>query len=111
MNIGDRVKVIDQNITGVIERIDGYSLSLIDDDSEWEYPESLLEYRVYEVQPLKKFRVCASYVTYLHTEIEATDEEDAENIVNNLDGGHFKQESDYNWSIDSITDTGEISHA
>ena len=54
MNVGDRVKVIDQDITGVIERIDGYSLSLIDDDSEWEYPESLLEYRVYEVKPLGK---------------------------------------------------------
>lgn len=110
MNIGDRVKVIDQNITGVIERVDGYSLSIIDDDSEWEYPESILEYRLHEVQPLKMFRVCASYVTYLYTEIEATDEEDAENTANNLDGGDFKQESDYNWSLDSVTDTGRISH-
>jgi len=111
MNIGDRVKVIDQNITGVIERIDGYSLTIIDDDSEWEYPENLLEYRVSDVQPLKKYKVFASYITYLRTEIEATDEEDAENIAMNLDGGHFKQESDYDWKIDSVYDTGEISHA
>jgi hypothetical protein len=52
MNIGDRVKVKDQDITGIIERIDGYSISLIDDDSEWEYPESLLEYRLSDVEEL-----------------------------------------------------------
>ena len=50
MYIGDRVKVKDQDITGIIERIDGYSASIIDDDSEWEYPESILEYRVYELE-------------------------------------------------------------
>ena len=50
MNIGDRVKVKDQEITGIIERIDGYSASIIDDDSEWEYPESLLEYRLSELE-------------------------------------------------------------
>lgn len=50
MFIGDRVKVIDQDITGVIERVDGYSVSIIDDDSEWEYPESLLEFRSSEVE-------------------------------------------------------------
>jgi hypothetical protein len=111
MNIGDRVKVIGQDITGVIERVDGYSVSIIDDDSEWEYPESLLEYRVSDVQLLKVFKVYASYVTYLYSTIEATDEGHAENIVDDLDGGHFKQESDYDWKIDSIVDTGEISHA
>ena len=110
MNIGDRVKVIDQDITGVIERVDGYSVSIIDDDSEWEYPESLLEYRLSDIKPLKKFKVFASYITYLRTEIEAIDEGHAESIVDNLDGGHFKQESDYDWKIDSIVDTGEISH-
>jgi len=52
MNIGDRVKVKDQDITGVIERTDGYSVSIIDDDSEWEYPESILEYRPYELELL-----------------------------------------------------------
>jgi hypothetical protein len=98
MNIGDRVKVIDQNITGTIIE-------------ECEHDDNRLEFRVSDVQPLKMFRVCASYITYLHTEVEATDEEDAENTVNNLDGGHFKQESDYDWKIDSITDTGVISHA
>ena len=52
MNIGDKVKVINQDITGVIERIDGYSVSIIDDDSEWEYPESLLEYRLSEIEEI-----------------------------------------------------------
>jgi len=109
MNIGDRVKVIDQDITGTI--VEDWGSKIVIEEDDCEHSDNRLEFRVSDVQPLKKFRVCASYVTYLHTEIEATDEEDAENIVNNLDGGHFKQESDYNWSIDSITDTGEISHA
>jgi len=52
MNIGDRVKVKNQEITGIIERIDGYSASIIDDDSEWEYPESLLEYRISELEEI-----------------------------------------------------------
>jgi hypothetical protein len=102
MNIGDRVKVIDQDITGVIERIDGYSLSLIDDDSEWEYPESLLEYKLSEVQPLIKYEVFASYVVYLNTTIEATDKESAEMIAQGLDGGIFNQASDYDWEIDEV---------
>ena len=109
MNIGDRVKVIDQDITGTI--VEDWGSKIVIEEDDCEHSDNRLEFRVSDVQPLKKFRVCASYVTYLHTEIEATDQEDAENIVNNLDGGHFKQESDYNWSIDSITDTGEISHA
>lgn len=52
MHIGDRVKVKDQDITGIIERIDGYSVSIIDDDSEWEYPESVLEYRLSDLEEL-----------------------------------------------------------
>ena len=53
MNIGDRVKVIDQNITGIIDSLSGNLLSIIDDDSEWEYPESLLEYKLSEVEEIK----------------------------------------------------------
>ena len=109
MNIGDRVKVIDQNITGTIFEKWGSKIVIEEDDCE--HDDNRLEFRVSEVLPLKMFKVYASYITYLHTMIEATDEEDAENIVDNLDGGHFKQESDYDWKIDSITDTGVISHA
>lgn len=109
MNIGDRIKVIDQDITGTI--LENWGNKIVIEEDDCEDTDNRLEFRVSEVQPLKMFRVCASYVTYLHTEIEATDQEDAENIVMNLDGGHFKQESDYNWSVDSITETGEISHA
>ena len=108
MNIGDRVKVIDQNITGTIVEVWDRKIVIEEDDSEYE--DNRLEYRMSEVLPLKMFKVCASYITYLHTEIEGTDPEDAENIAQNLDGGHFQQESDYNWSIDSVSDTGRISH-
>jgi len=109
MNIGDRVKVIDQEITGTIVESWGNKIVITDDD--WDEEDNRLEFKLSEVKPLKKFKVFASYVTYLRTEIEATDEGHAEKIVDNLDGGVFKQESDYNWSIDSIVDTGEISHA
>jgi len=109
MNIGDRVKVIDQDITGTI--IEDWGSKIVIEEDDCEHEDNRLEFRVSDVQLLKMFKVCASYITYLHTEIEATDEEDAENIVDNLDGGHFKQESDYDWKIDSIVDTGEISHA
>jgi hypothetical protein len=109
MNIGDRVKVIDQDITGTIVEHWGNKIVIEEDDCE--YDDNRLEFRVSDVQPLKMFKVFASYVTYLRTEIEATDEGHAEKIVDDLDGGIFKQESDYNWSIDSIVDTGEISHA
>ena len=109
MNIGDRIKVIDQDITGTI--VEDWGSKIVIEEDDCEHEDNRLEFRVSDVQPLKMFRVCASYVTYLHTEIEATDLEDAENIVMNLDGGHFKQESEYNWSVDSITETGEISHA
>lgn len=109
MNIGDRIKVIDQDITGTI--VEDWGSKIVIEEDDCEHDDNRLEFRVSDVQPLKMFRVCASYVTYLHTEIEATDLEDAENIVMNLDGGHFKQESEYDWSVDSITETGEISHA
>ena len=109
MNIGDRVKVIDQDITGTI--VEDWGSKIVIEEDDCEHDDNRLEFRASDVQLLKMFRVCASYITYLHTEIEATDEEDAENTVNNLDGGHFKQESDYDWKIDSITDTGVISHA
>ena len=52
MYIGDKVKVKNQDITGIIERIDGYSASIIDDDSEWKYPESLLEYRLSDLEEI-----------------------------------------------------------
>ena len=45
MNIGDKVKVIGQDITGKIIRYDwGNKLVITDDDSEYEYPENTLIY-------------------------------------------------------------------
>lgn len=45
MDIGDKVKVIGQDITGKIIRYDwGNKLVITDDDSEYEYPENTLTY-------------------------------------------------------------------
>ena len=108
MNIGDRVKVIDQDITGTIVEVWDSKIIIEEDDSEFD--DCRLEYRMSEVLPLKMFHVNASYMTWLDTTIEATDEEDAENIAQSLDGGSFNQKSDYDWSIDGVVDTGRLSH-
>jgi rRNA processing protein Gar1 len=55
-NVGDIVRVIDQNISGVVLEVHGpYQDSYIvieDDDSEWEYPESRLEFRARELESI-----------------------------------------------------------
>jgi len=48
--VGDKVRVIDQNITGTIKWTDGSWFTIEDDDSEWEYPENLLEFREWELE-------------------------------------------------------------
>ena len=48
--IGDRVKVIGQHITGEVVEVWGEKLVIEDDDSEFEWPENRLEYRFSEVQ-------------------------------------------------------------
>ena len=52
LQVGDKVRVIDQNITGTIMWTDGSWFTIEDADSEWEYPENLLEYREWEIEPL-----------------------------------------------------------
>jgi hypothetical protein len=50
MNIGDRVKVKDQDITGTIIRYDwGTKVVITDDDSEFEAPDNTLIYRTSEL--------------------------------------------------------------
>jgi hypothetical protein len=45
MDIGNRVKVVEQDITGTIIRHDwGNKVVITDDDSEDEYPENTLTY-------------------------------------------------------------------
>lgn len=48
--IGDRVAVIDQNITGEVVEVWGEKLVIEDDDSEFEWPDNRLEYRFSEVK-------------------------------------------------------------
>ena len=47
--MGDKVKVIDQDITGVVVEIYHSTLVIEDDCSEFEAPDNRLEYRFSEV--------------------------------------------------------------
>ena len=48
--IGDRVAVIGQDITGEVVEVWGEKLVIEDDDSEFTWPENRLEYRFSEVE-------------------------------------------------------------
>lgn len=48
--VGDRVKVIGQDIWGPIVEVTPSYVVIDDEESEWEYPESRLEYRHDEVR-------------------------------------------------------------
>lgn len=48
--IGDRVVVIGQHITGEVVEVWGEKLVIEDDDSEFPWPENRLEYRFSEVE-------------------------------------------------------------
>jgi hypothetical protein len=55
MNIGDRVKVKDQCITGTIIRYDwGTKVVITDDDSEFEAPDNTLIYRTSELELIEE---------------------------------------------------------
>ena len=50
MNIGDYVKVIDQDISGYIVECYGSKIVIEDDSSEYDAPENRLEYHISDVQ-------------------------------------------------------------
>lgn len=50
--IGDRVLVVGQHITGTVVEVWGEKLVIEDDDSEFPWPENRLEYRFSEVSDL-----------------------------------------------------------
>lgn len=52
MLVGDFVKVIDQDISGQIIEDYGTKVVIIDDTSEYDYPENCLEYRKTELELL-----------------------------------------------------------
>jgi hypothetical protein len=59
---------------------------------------------------MKKFKVKASYVTYVYAYIEANDKNEAYQIAYEMDGGDFERESDYNqgdWEIDNVMEITE----
>ncbi len=54
VQIGDRVKVVDQDITGVVVEMGwGNKVVITDDASEYEAPDNRLEFRDYELEVTK----------------------------------------------------------
>ena len=54
---------------------------------------------------LKKFKVTACYTVYCYATVEASDEDEAFALANQMDGGDFEIEEDYglsDWHIDSV---------
>jgi predicted HAD superfamily phosphohydrolase len=78
MNIGDRVKVIDQDITGLIVALHGNKATIEDEDSEYESPDNNLEYRLSELEEIKNKTYKFSFVQHFECEWEAESEEEAE---------------------------------
>ena len=53
INISDFVQVKDQPaITGQVIELHGNKAVIIDDSSEYEYPDSILEFKISDLQPL-----------------------------------------------------------
>jgi RNase P/RNase MRP subunit p29 len=52
IQVGDKVEVIDQNITGIVVETYHNTVVIEDDDSEWEWPENRLAFKISEVKPL-----------------------------------------------------------
>jgi len=49
VNVGDIIKVVDQDITGKVIEDHGSYIVIIDDDSEYQWPENTLEFRKSDV--------------------------------------------------------------
>jgi hypothetical protein len=98
MNIGDRVKVIGQDIKGTI--VEEWGSKVVIEEDESEYSENRLEFRISDVELLKRFKVFAHYTTQLDVIIEAVSEDDALEIADELDGGEFKDRGCGDWQID-----------
>ena len=53
---------------------------------------------------MKKFKVTASYITYLIAEINADSLEEACELAKDLDGGSFEDKGGYDWNIDGVVE-------
>ena len=96
MNIGDRVKVIDQDITGLIIALHGNKATIEDEDSEYESPDNNLEYRLSELKEIKNKTYKFSFVQYFECEWEAESEEEAEEFCRE----HY--DLDGYWQVDEV---------
>lgn len=56
---------------------------------------------------MKKFKVTASYITYLSAEIEAESLEEAERLAQDLDGGLFNNDGSEDWNVDAVQELSE----
>jgi len=50
INIGDKVKVKDQDINGIVVDVWNNKAVIVDFDSEYEYPDNRLEYRISDLE-------------------------------------------------------------
>jgi hypothetical protein len=56
---------------------------------------------------MKKFKIHASYTTYLSATIEAENRDEAREIAYNMDGSDFKDTGMGDWNIDEIFEDEE----
>ena len=56
---------------------------------------------------MKKFKVMASYTTFLEVVIEAESLEQAEDLAEDLDGGSFTQVEHGDWEIYAVQELSE----
>ena len=59
---------------------------------------------------MKKFKVQASFTTYVYAFVEAENEQKAYEIAQDMDGGDFEQENNDglgNWYIDDVEEIKE----
>jgi hypothetical protein len=51
---------------------------------------------------MKKFKIHASYVSYVEATVEAENLDEAREIAYNMDGGDFKDTGLGDWNVDNI---------
>jgi len=56
---------------------------------------------------MQKFKVVASYVTYVTTEIEASSENEAYQIAKHMESGEFNFQAIDDWDITSVSEVTE----
>lgn len=55
-----------------------------------------------------KYRVLASYMSYVYVDIEADSLSEAKEIAYDMDGGDFKQTSFGDWNIDEVIELEKV---